>query len=108
MYINYLLHYHCHYIVIAIVVAIVVTLIIAITITIVIAITVVVGLAIVIVIVIVGTIFIFVVGTSTMPYIPRCMAGTLLLHIGIDLFLEGIVESFEEYDNIEYAGVSRL
>merc|ERR1712238_340110 len=54
---------------------------------------------------IVGTIFIFVVGTSTMPYIPRCMAGTLLLHIGIDLFLEGIVESFEEYDTIEYAGI---
>jgi len=54
---------------------------------------------------ILGTICIFVVGTSTMPYIPRCMAGTLLLHIGIDLFFEGIVESFEEYDKIEYAGI---
>jgi len=52
-----------------------------------------------------GTIFIFVFGTSTMPYIPRCMAGTLLLHIGVDLFLEGIAESYEEYDKIEYAGI---
>jgi len=54
---------------------------------------------------ILGTIFIFVFGTSTMPYIPRCMAGTLLLHIGVDLFLEGIAESYEEYDKIEYAGI---
>jgi SulP family sulfate permease len=55
---------------------------------------------------IIGTIFIFVFGTFTMPYIPRCMAGTLLLHIGIDLFMEGVYDSYEEYDSIEYGGVS--
>ena len=55
---------------------------------------------------IIGYIFIFVFGTITMPYIPRCMAGTLLLHIGVDLFMEGVYYSYEEYDSIEYGGVS--
>ena len=55
---------------------------------------------------IVGTGLIFVFGMVSMPYIPRCMAGTLLLHIGIDLFLEGVYESYAEYDAIEYGGVS--
>ena len=55
---------------------------------------------------IVGTMIIFVFGVSTMPYIPKCMAGTLLLHIGVDLFMEGVYDSIEEYDKIEYGGVS--
>lgn len=54
---------------------------------------------------IVGTGLIFVFGMVSMPYIPRCMAGTLLLHIGIDLFLEGVYESYAEYDAIEYGGI---
>lgn len=54
---------------------------------------------------IIGTVFIFVFGVSTMPYIPKCMAGTLLLHIGVDLFMEGVYDSIEEFDKIEYAGV---
>lgn len=33
------------------------------------------------------------------------MAGTLLLHIGIDLILEGVFDSFKNFDNLEYAGV---
>ena len=33
------------------------------------------------------------------------MAGTLLLHIGVDLFHEGLIESYEDYDKLEYSGV---
>ena len=33
------------------------------------------------------------------------MAGTLLLHIGLDLFLEGTVDSYNSYDRLEYAGI---
>jgi SulP family sulfate permease len=33
------------------------------------------------------------------------MAGTLLLHLGIDLFLEGAVESYRDYDTLEYSGI---
>lgn len=54
---------------------------------------------------ILGMVIFFVVGVSIIPYIPRCMAGTLLLHIGVDLFIEGVCDSFEEYDKIEYGGV---
>jgi hypothetical protein len=35
------------------------------------------------------------------------MAGTLLLHIGLDLFLEGVVDSYSYggYDRLEYGGI---
>lgn len=33
------------------------------------------------------------------------MAGTLLLHCGIDLFLEGVYDSYGKYDYLEYAGI---
>jgi len=55
---------------------------------------------------IVGTVVMFVFGVAIMPYIPKCMAGTLLLHIGVDLVMEGVYDSIEEYDKIEYGGVS--
>ena len=57
---------------------------------------------------VVGSMIVFVFGVVTMQYIPRCMASTLLLHIGVDLFMEGVYESYEEYDSIEYTGVSTL
>lgn len=47
----------------------------------------------------------FVVGPSICDYLPRCMAGTLLLHIGIDLVLEGVYDSYGQYDILEYAGI---
>ena len=47
----------------------------------------------------------FVIGPDIASYLPRCMAGTLLLHIGIDLFLEGVYDSYGNYDQIEYAGI---
>ncbi|KAL7544731.1 hypothetical protein ACHAWF_008091, partial [Thalassiosira exigua] len=50
------------------------------------------------------TILIFIYGPTMASYVPRCMAGTLLLHVGVDLFLEGVVESYEDFDRLEYAG----
>lgn len=41
------------------------------------------------------TVVIFIYGPEMAVYVPRCMAGTLLLHVGIDLFLEGVVDSCE-------------
>jgi len=51
------------------------------------------------------TIAIFIYGPTIASYVPRCMAGTLLLHLGIDLFLEGAVESYRDYDTLEYSGI---
>jgi SulP family sulfate permease len=51
------------------------------------------------------TAFLFLIGPTIASYIPRCMAGTLLLHVGIDLFLEGVYDSFGKFDRLEYAGI---
>lgn len=40
------------------------------------------------------TSLLFVAGPTIASYIPRCMAGALLLHVGIDLFLEGVYDSY--------------
>jgi len=52
-----------------------------------------------------GTVFLFVYGPAIAVYFPRCMAGTLLLHIGLDLFLEGVYDSFRNFDALEYFGI---
>ena len=49
--------------------------------------------------------FIFLIGPTVASYIPRCMAGTLLLHVGIDLFLEGVYDSYGKFDLLEYSGI---
>jgi len=51
------------------------------------------------------TVVIFIYGPTLASYVPRCMAGTLLLHVGIDLILEGVVETREDYDKLEYSGI---
>ncbi|KAL9185027.1 hypothetical protein ACHAXT_002804 [Thalassiosira profunda] len=51
------------------------------------------------------TVAIFGCGPTIAAYVPRCMAGTLLLHVGVDLFLEGVAESYEDYDRLEYSGI---
>ena len=51
------------------------------------------------------TMLLFVIGPSITQYLPRCMAGTLILHIGIDLSLEGLYESIGQYDWFEYLGM---
>jgi SulP family sulfate permease len=48
---------------------------------------------------------IFIYGPMMASYVPRCMAGTLLLHVGIDLFLEGAIDSYKDYDKLEYSGI---
>lgn len=47
----------------------------------------------------------FVVGPGLLAYIPRCMAGCLLVHLGWALFYEGIVDSRSQYDLFEYTSV---
>ena len=47
----------------------------------------------------------FMLGPDIATFIPRCMAGTLLLHVGCDLFLEGVVDSYGNYDRLEYGGI---
>lgn len=39
-----------------------------------------------------GSVLLFIFGPSLAIHIPRCMAGTLLFHIGLDLFLEGVYD----------------
>lgn len=51
------------------------------------------------------SILIFIYGPMMASYVPRCMAGTLLLHVGIDLFLEGAIDSYKDYDSLEYFGI---
>ena len=40
----------------------------------------------------------FFVGPKIVRFLPRCMAGTLLFHCGVDLFMEGVWESVGTYD----------
>jgi len=47
----------------------------------------------------------FFVGPTIASHIPRCMAGTLLLHVGIDLFMEGVWDSYGKFDLLEYSGI---
>jgi SulP family sulfate permease len=54
------------------------------------------------------TAIMFVIGPAVASYLPRCMAGTLLLHIGIDLILEGVYdckwnESFDVINGIVFS-----
>ncbi|KAL7534147.1 hypothetical protein ACHAXR_007713 [Thalassiosira sp. AJA248-18] len=52
-----------------------------------------------------STSVLFFVGPEIASYMPRCMAGTLLVHCGLDLFLEGIYDSYGKYDYLEYTGI---
>ena len=51
------------------------------------------------------TLMIFIYGPTIASYVPRCMAGTLLLHLGIDCFIEGGIESYYEFDTLEFSGI---
>lgn len=51
------------------------------------------------------TMGLFVVGPRIASYIPRCMAGTLLFHVGSDLFLEAVYDSIGRFDKLEYTGI---
>jgi SulP family sulfate permease len=47
----------------------------------------------------------FVIGPSSIHVLPRCMAGSLLLHMGVELMREAVVEPFGGLDRVEYASV---
>jgi SulP family sulfate permease len=47
----------------------------------------------------------FAAGPSMIAYVPRCMAGTLLVHVGLDLCRESLVEPFTLFDTFEYVCV---
>ena len=47
------------------------------------------------------TLLFFFIGPTIVPYIPRCMAGCLLFHVGIDLTKESIVDTFGIFDLFE-------
>ncbi len=51
------------------------------------------------------TTILFFVGPRIASLLPRCMAGTLLVHVGIDLFLEGVFDTLGKFESIEYAGI---
>jgi len=47
----------------------------------------------------------FVYGPQFVAFIPRCMAGALILDMGINLFLEGVLDQDNKCDRIEYASI---
>lgn len=51
------------------------------------------------------TTVLFFIGPAIASYLPRCMASTLLLHVGVDLFLEGVYDSIGKFDTLEYVGI---
>lgn len=51
------------------------------------------------------TILIFLVGPNAVAYIPRCMAGCLMIHIGLDLMREAIIDTYQTLDFFEYCTV---
>lgn len=47
----------------------------------------------------------FVSGAEAVSYIPRCMTGCILMHVGVDLTKEAILDSYPTFDIYEYISV---
>lgn len=47
----------------------------------------------------------FIFGPSIVEYVPRCMAGCLLLHVGIDLTKEALYDTYGIFDKFEYTTI---
>ncbi|ETV65831.1 hypothetical protein, variant [Aphanomyces astaci] len=47
----------------------------------------------------------FFAGPGIVAYVPRCMAGCLMVHVGLDLCKEAVVDTYAELDRLEYATV---
>ncbi|RHY28580.1 hypothetical protein DYB32_005866 [Aphanomyces invadans] len=47
----------------------------------------------------------FFAGPGIVAYVPRCMAGCLMVHVGLDLCKEAVVDTYAELDRFEYATV---
>ncbi|DAZ96819.1 TPA: hypothetical protein N0F65_007080 [Lagenidium giganteum] len=50
-------------------------------------------------------VFFFLIGPNAVSYIPRCMAGCLMIHIGLDLLKEALIDTYEELDMMEISTV---
>eukprot|EP00927_Polykrikos_kofoidii_P026504 TRINITY_DN2357_c0_g2_i1.p1 TRINITY_DN2357_c0_g2~~TRINITY_DN2357_c0_g2_i1.p1 ORF type:complete len:892 (-),score=97.41 TRINITY_DN2357_c0_g2_i1:71-2446(-) len=48
---------------------------------------------------------IIIVGPGALAYVPRCMAGCLLIHVGLDLAREALIDSLSSFDTYEYVSV---
>ncbi|TYZ61927.1 hypothetical protein PybrP1_001369 [[Pythium] brassicae (nom. inval.)] len=49
--------------------------------------------------------YFFFVGPNAVAYVPRCMAGCLMIHIGLDLLKEALVDTYDELDALELGTV---
>uniref|UniRef100_A0A7S1TMZ3 STAS domain-containing protein n=1 Tax=Phaeomonas parva TaxID=124430 RepID=A0A7S1TMZ3_9STRA len=47
----------------------------------------------------------FFIGPDAVSYVPRAMAGCLLIHVGLDLTAEALVDSIGQYDSYEYGSI---
>ncbi|CAK4100881.1 unnamed protein product [Aphanomyces euteiches] len=48
---------------------------------------------------------VFLTGPGVVAYVPRCMAGCLMVHVGLDLCKEAVVDTYRDLDRFEYATV---
>ena len=51
------------------------------------------------------TMVFFVLGPSVVVFVPRCMAGCILLHMGIGLVKEALFDAYKTFDRFEYGSV---
>ncbi|RLN89057.1 hypothetical protein BBJ28_00019329 [Nothophytophthora sp. Chile5] len=49
--------------------------------------------------------FFFFVGPNAVAYVPRCMAGCVMIHIGWDLLKEALIDTYDELDTMELGTV---
>ncbi|CAH0478338.1 unnamed protein product [Peronospora belbahrii] len=49
--------------------------------------------------------FFFFVGPNAVSYIPRCMAGCVMMHLGRDLLKEALVDTYDQLDALELGTV---
>ena len=47
----------------------------------------------------------FFVGPTVISYVPRCIAGVIMLHLGFDLIIGSLLTSRSILDNTEYISV---
>lgn len=49
--------------------------------------------------------YFFFIGPNAVSYVPRCMAGCLMIHIGLDLLKEALLDTYDELDAMELGTV---
>lgn len=49
--------------------------------------------------------YFFFIGPNAVSYVPRCMAGCLMIHIGLDLLKEALIDTYDELDVMELGTV---